>query len=314
MSGFFGLFDYNKPGPGVRKDEPEKKGVARYFDILGRRLWKMVALNFLYVVASIIPFVIMGTVFTLCVLAIMMLSGMSTEDIGVVMTENSGTLLLLFGALLVYAVNGGGAVSCGMVNVLRKYTEDTTAWVFQDFVSGVRDNFLRGTVAFIIDCFALAVLTLNYGIYNFTDIMGTDGVIITLLRALLLLVMLIWGMMHVYIYPTMTSFKFKLKDVYKNSFIMVIGKFLPSAGAFFLGFGISFAVVLLAMGFIYSALLIPVIMFAIVEYSKLYISYPMIKKYMRDPEEAKRAAKLDSLRRDIQSDDRVFSDKRVDPK
>ena len=33
-----GLFhpNYNAPGPGVRKDEPRKKGAARFFEILGR--------------------------------------------------------------------------------------------------------------------------------------------------------------------------------------------------------------------------------------------------------------------------------------
>lgn len=38
MSFLSNLFGYNRPGPGVRPDEPRKKGAARWFEILGRDL------------------------------------------------------------------------------------------------------------------------------------------------------------------------------------------------------------------------------------------------------------------------------------
>lgn len=38
MSLLSNLFGYNRPGPGVRPDEPRKKGAARWFEILGRDL------------------------------------------------------------------------------------------------------------------------------------------------------------------------------------------------------------------------------------------------------------------------------------
>lgn len=44
-----GLFhpNYNTPGPGVRKDEPRKKGAARFFEILGRDMGDLFRANFL---------------------------------------------------------------------------------------------------------------------------------------------------------------------------------------------------------------------------------------------------------------------------
>ena len=44
-----GLFhpNYNAPGPGVRKDEPRKKGAARFFEILGRDMGDLFRANVL---------------------------------------------------------------------------------------------------------------------------------------------------------------------------------------------------------------------------------------------------------------------------
>lgn len=44
-----GLFhpNYNAPGPGVRKDEPRKKGAARFFEILGRDMGDLFRANLL---------------------------------------------------------------------------------------------------------------------------------------------------------------------------------------------------------------------------------------------------------------------------
>ncbi len=312
MAGFFGLFDYSKPGPGVSKDEPEKKGIARYFDILGRRIWKLMTVNVLYLLFSIIPYMILYGVFNFCVLFVMNYS--TGPDEMRHWLDNGGTLLIMLLALFVYTMGGGGASACGLINVIRKYIDDTHAWVWQDFWSAFKSNFLQGTVAYLIDCLAAAVLVINFGLYNFTDFLGSNGVILTVIRALLLLVILVWGMMHVYIYPVITSFKFKLRDVYKNSFIMVLGKLPQTAAAFFLSGAIAFAIIALTAVVPLIGLMVAVILFAIVDYTRLFISYPMIKKYMRDPEEAKREARLQSLRDDIAGDEEVFNDRRVNHK
>lgn len=59
MSNFFGLFNYNKVGPGVSKEEPQKKRFFLFFDIYFRRFWKFVTLNLLYF-ACCIPIVTIG--------------------------------------------------------------------------------------------------------------------------------------------------------------------------------------------------------------------------------------------------------------
>ena len=51
--------NYNKPGPGINKDAPEKKGFKLMFDILGREFWGLWALNF-YFLAACLPIITIG--------------------------------------------------------------------------------------------------------------------------------------------------------------------------------------------------------------------------------------------------------------
>lgn len=59
MAGFFGLFDYSKPGPGVRKDEPEKPRFIQFWALFVRKFWKLVQLNLLYLLFCL-PVVTIG--------------------------------------------------------------------------------------------------------------------------------------------------------------------------------------------------------------------------------------------------------------
>lgn len=59
MAGFFGLFDYSKPGKGVDKDAPQKKRIFLFFELYFRKFWKLCALNLLYVLFCI-PVVTIG--------------------------------------------------------------------------------------------------------------------------------------------------------------------------------------------------------------------------------------------------------------
>lgn len=53
MAGFFGLFDYTKEGPGVRKDAPKKKAFFLFFEIFFRNFFKFVSINLVYVLCSL---------------------------------------------------------------------------------------------------------------------------------------------------------------------------------------------------------------------------------------------------------------------
>lgn len=58
MMGLFGG-NYNKPGPGIDKNAPPKKGLALFFDIYIRAFWELIKLNLIFLLFSI-PIVTIG--------------------------------------------------------------------------------------------------------------------------------------------------------------------------------------------------------------------------------------------------------------
>lgn len=59
MAGFFGFFDYTKPGPGVPKDAPPKSRFIVFFEVFLRKFWRLVTLNIIYFIACI-PIITIG--------------------------------------------------------------------------------------------------------------------------------------------------------------------------------------------------------------------------------------------------------------
>ena len=48
MAGFGGLLNYDKPGPGVDKNAPEKKGFALFWEIFREKFWNFIPVSLLY--------------------------------------------------------------------------------------------------------------------------------------------------------------------------------------------------------------------------------------------------------------------------
>ena len=59
VAGFFGLFDYSKPGKGVDKGSPQKKSFVIFFEVFVRKFWKLIQVNLIFLV-SCIPIVTFG--------------------------------------------------------------------------------------------------------------------------------------------------------------------------------------------------------------------------------------------------------------
>lgn len=53
MAGFFGLFNYEKEGPGIYKDGPKKKTFVVFFETFFRNFWKFITINLVYLICCI---------------------------------------------------------------------------------------------------------------------------------------------------------------------------------------------------------------------------------------------------------------------
>lgn len=48
MAGFLGFGNYDKPGKGVGKDEPQKHAFFYFFELYFRKFWKIIEANLLF--------------------------------------------------------------------------------------------------------------------------------------------------------------------------------------------------------------------------------------------------------------------------
>lgn len=53
MAGFFRMFDQSQPGPGVSKNQPQKKRFFLFWELYGRKFWKLMVANLLYILVSL---------------------------------------------------------------------------------------------------------------------------------------------------------------------------------------------------------------------------------------------------------------------
>ena len=293
MAGFFGLFDYNKPGRGVSKDDVDKSGPALYFDELFRRFWKLISLNIIFLLCSLPA---LAVIFALSSYALLWLESILNANFTEYIMIAAIKLTILAAAFI-----GTGAASAAQAYVLRCYVNDTHSWVWSDFKDKLKSNFLQGTAVFIIDMVVLSLLFVSWLFYS-TQLTGLSKAFMVCIIAV---ISLIFVMMHMYIYRITVTFKLKIKDIYRNALILTMAK-LPwnllcfaVSGAFtWLAFNI------LAVSPIIGFLVLLLLYIPIVVFTQLFMTNNIEKKYLLEPA-LKDVSTADKKEGSVFSDDSV---------
>ena len=301
MAGFFGFFDYSRPGRGISKDEPQKTGIALYFDILLRRFWKFITLNLLYLLFSVPA---LAVIFFLSSEAVMRLAS-AVIDFSKISADESRALWLLTITLssIVFAVFGSGAARGALSYVMNNFVNDRHSWIWSDFWEHLKKNFIQGTVVFVIDMVALVLFSVSIYFYSYCM---PQKYLSLALRSVVFAVFLVFLMMHMYMYPIMAVFKLKVKDIYRNSLLLVMAR-LPWN---FLAFAVSGGVL---AAFVYASLvsgigiiLMLLIGFVLIAYTQMFMTNNVVKKYLLEP-----ALAMENREEKHEDDETVFEDATV---
>lgn len=209
-----GLFggNYARPGKGISKEEAAKRN---YFDILGRKFWKILQVNLLYFFVNILFF----GAFAFMILPLFM----ATDEASVDNLLNSIILPIVRGEMLIpiaYFIPFVfiGPATCGLTYVVRNYAKQEHAFLFSDFFEHLKKNFKQGLAA-------SAVLTTVCYLFITAFIFYLNQVAF---KPIVIAVGIIFGIILVsasfYIYPIMVTFDMKFKHIIKNSFIFALAK------------------------------------------------------------------------------------------
>jgi len=303
MGGFFGLFDYNKEGPGVYLNEPEKGPVKTFMAILGRKFWKIITVNLMYMLFSlpalilaflagmyIIPFIVPESLAPI-------LENLMTGDIQQTaedVMESGATELFVFFTFIFSMLLVGlqlivfGPVHAGITIIFRNYSREEHAFLWGDFKETLRKNWKQSSVTSIVSFILLIIMSVNYSFYANGDMID-NPLIKGALTGFIILIGLMFVIMHMYIYPMMITFKVTLKQLYKNSLLFAIAKLPKNVGIMLLNIFIlaiipiillfipfSFAFILFIFYYVFLGFGLSLLL------TNFYV-YRQLKRYMIDP-------------------------------
>lgn len=267
--------NYEQSGPGIAKDAPKKKPFFRFWEIFGRKFWKLLELNIL-MMCGCIPLVI-------ALAAAIFLADTNTGAALAIAIVMGLAFVVLFGPWI-----------AGSVQVLRKFTLEKPCFMAQTFFRTVRDSFKQSCPMGLIDLLVLTSAASSSYVYPlFIQRMkenGEDGTFIYYaLFVAALSVALVVIMMSFYAYLMIVSTDLSFKNILKNSlaltFIALKRNLLTLLLAGILIGGTAFLTAMYPYIMMFVLLFVPVSFAAFIV---VFNSYPVIQKYVIDPYYAQR--------------------------
>jgi uncharacterized membrane protein YesL len=269
MAGFFGFFDYTKPGPGVPDDAPPKHPIIVFFEVYSRKFWDLVKLNLLFALFNL-PAIFVALFATGFIFQQPLYEDVTTD---LIMRFILGSVLLCIPVITV------GPAQAGFTYVLRNYSREEHAFIWWDFKDNARNNLKESLIICAIDFVVVLIFGVNI---NFYMANGGDNLLMTIAATFLVLAFIIFVMMHMYIYPMLVTFKLNVRQLYKNALVFAVMKFLPNLGILLI------CLVLVFLSFyntILGIVLFPLITLSTIGLITNSYVYPKLKRYMLDKAE-----------------------------
>lgn len=271
----FTLFNYTKPGKGVRKGAPRKKGVALYFSVLVKSFWKFITLNLLYIVASL-PAILIAWV-----LSSFFVTWSAT--LAQVNIDKSAPQLLIISILVsvvLMLVSGSGPATAAMSYIMHKYANDTHAWAVSEFYEQMKINFKQGMAAYFINITLTACLLVAYNFYSYTF----SGLTAVFFRVMVILSVILFTFMQFYVYSLMAGYKMKLRHIYKSALLLSLAQFgMNFAVLGVVGIIVYINLYLFAGTSLGGLLFLGLLLFSLVTYTEVFMTDKLIKKALADP-------------------------------
>lgn len=258
--GFLGMGNYNKPGPGVSKNAPEKKRFFKFFELYFRKFWKLIQLNLLYAAFWIPAFVV--SYFTL--------------DLGDIAVT---AVFILVGAFTV------APATAGFTYVMRNYVREQHAFMLSDFWDNFKSNFKQSVIVYLFFSLIMSVAWFSLVFYISNLAQGTIYYVAMGITAALLLVLI---SANFYVYMLMVTMDLPTFGLIKNSFIFAIIGIRSNFFTFLFAGPLLIAQLLFIIPF--GILTLPIFGLSLCWFIVCFNAYPWVKKYCIDPAMAKEEA------------------------
>lgn len=262
---------------GLARPPREKKGIFKFFEIYGRRMWKLMELNLIY----------------FCIFIPLVLGWWLTA------TLNSYAPM----ALGIISAVAFGPATTAMSKICRNYSQERNAFVLSDFIESFKKSFTQSLIMGIIDVIFIAGFTVaipSYMAWAEKEQMMYIPFVLTISF------LIVFFMMHFYIYQMIASTNLSLVKILRNAFFLVPLGLKNSIYTFLVWILVVSAILFV---YPYSLLLIPFWPLSFLCFVSAFNCYPVIRKYVIQPYYDQRGEdnpEFDYLKK--KEDEEVFAD------
>lgn len=207
--GLFGLGNYNKPGPGVNKDDPVKIAPIRFFEIFARKFTKFIQANLLFMIPVAVVCVLMFLIYLSPIHFVFSIPfGDSVYQVDFWAIYIATTPIILLSPFI-----------GGLTFISRNFSREEHAFIGSDFWRTTKANWKAFLLNGLICHLAFVVLSFSF-LFYFTSVNKNAFYYVPLIITLFVSVLFIFAQYYV---PVMIiTFDLKLRQIYKNAFILAI--------------------------------------------------------------------------------------------
>lgn len=227
--------NYTKPGPGVPKNEPRKKGIKLFFELYFRKTGTYILLNLLYLLTLIPAIAIIWYILMFLLNTVLPLNN------ELLLTATALTFVLSVTLCCVFSLSPFAA---GFHYILRNCSFEMHTFVFTDFIDKFRKNMKNSIIFFFIDLIAVCLSLFCISAYL---ILSISIPLLVIPLTLFCIALIVYALMTPYKWSMLVTFELSKKQILKNSLFFVLGNFKTTCQHFI----ITFLFILSGLIFIY---------------------------------------------------------------
>ncbi len=262
--------NYQRPGPGVDKNAPQKKRFFYFFELAWRKIWQLIQLNLIYVLFMLPTFVMLIWIGNVVFY-------MFDQQMGF-----SYLPLLPLCLLLALTMLLAGPATAGLTYVLRNMVREKGIFLWSDFIDSFKKNWGKSALVGVLD--VIAALLFSIAIPFYYQSMG-QNIAMFLGFGASVAIALIFVMMHYYIFLMIVSTTLNLKQIFKNALILVGAGMKTNLITTFFVFLLLVPLILFMPKELlpFSLIFYLFFLFSLTGFVVCYNSFPYIQKYVIDP-------------------------------
>lgn len=222
MAGFLGFGNFTKEGKGVRKDEPRKKGLSLYFELLTRKFGSYVKLNLMYFLTCIPSLIILNLVAYYLISNYIFDATGNITDVDLAIGAVMFAFIAGFFVTMLFSLS---PFSSGYYYILRNFSEESHAWVWSDFMKHFKNNKKQSLITYFIDL--LVSIIFMVGAYIYITLSFRYSVL-WIPFAMFVIIGLVYALTATYRWTMIVTIELNLKNIYKNAFLLVLGELLTT--------------------------------------------------------------------------------------